>query len=78
MKETLPFKKNNQTQHRSLKMTPQVCSERDPKPYCNQNTNQDYGSVSNYSTLRTTTRDEYDYDTLSRSTGIVSEEELEK
>jgi len=40
--------------------------------------NQDYGSVSNYSTLRTTTREEYDYDTLSRSTGIVSEEELEK
>jgi len=38
----------------------------------------DYGSVSNYSTLRTATREEYDYATLSRSPVPVSEEELEK
>jgi len=38
----------------------------------------DYGSVSNYSTLRTATREEYDYSTLSRSPMPVSEEELEK
>lgn len=37
----------------------------------------DYGSVSNYSTLRTATREEYDYATLSRSPVPVSEEELE-
>lgn len=40
--------------------------------------NQDYGSVSNYSTLRTGTREEYDYATLSKSPLPVSEEELEK
>merc|ERR1719454_1804076 len=39
---------------------------------------QDYGSVSNYSTLRTATREEYDYATLSKSPLPVSEEELEK
>ena len=38
----------------------------------------DYGSVSNYSTLRTATREEYDYATLDRSPVPVSEEELEK
>ena len=40
----------------------------------------DYGSVSmsNYSTLRTATREEYDYSTLSKSPVPVSEEELEK
>ena len=37
----------------------------------------DYGSVSNYSTLRTATREEYDYATLDRSPVPVSEEELE-
>lgn len=40
--------------------------------------NQDYGSTSNYSTLRTATREEYDYATLSKSPIPVSEEELEK
>jgi len=40
--------------------------------------NQDYGSVSNYSTLRTCPREEYDYATLSKSPLPVSEEELEK
>jgi len=39
---------------------------------------QDYGSISNYSTLRTATREEYDYATLSKSPLPVSEEELEK
>jgi len=38
--------------------------------------NQDYGTLSNFSTMKST-RDDLDYDTLSRS-GIVSEEELEK
>ena len=45
--------------------------------------NQDYGTMSNYSTLRSAQhgqqghREDLDYETLSRS-GIVSEEELEK
>ena len=43
--------------------------------------NQDYGSMSNYSTLRSghgnARETDLDYETLSRS-GIVSEEELEK
>ena len=38
---------------------------------------QDYGSTSNYSTLRTS-QDEYDYTTLDRDTLPLSEEELEK
>lgn len=41
--------------------------------------NQDYGTVSNYSTLQTNTREDYDYTTLSKSPlPIVSDEELEK
>lgn len=42
--------------------------------------NQDYGSVSNYSTLKTSRDENYDYATLpkSQTTPVISEDELEK